>query len=99
MCQAFYPYEKKLSSSPALSITDQVFDNLYWAITSLKLAPGTKLSEADIAVQLGVSRQPVRDAFYRLSQRGYLEIKPQRATLVSRISEQQVSNARFIRAA
>ena len=31
----------------------------------------------------GVSRQPVRDAFWRLSQLGFLTIRPQRATEVS----------------
>jgi DNA-binding GntR family transcriptional regulator len=29
---------------------------------------------------MGVSRQPVRDAFWRLSQLGFLTIRPQRAT-------------------
>ncbi|MGH1414158.1 MAG: GntR family transcriptional regulator [Pelagimonas sp.] len=84
---------------PARSITDRVFDNLFQAITKLDLRPGERLSEADIAEQLGVSRQPVRDAFFRLSQRGYVEILPQRGTLVSRISEEQVLNAMFIRRA
>ena len=33
-----------------------------------------------VAKAFGVSRQPVRDAFYRLSQLGFLLIRPQRAT-------------------
>lgn len=90
---------KKLSAPPVMSVTDRVFDSLYRAITCLELPPGTKMSEADVAERLGVSRQPVRDAFYRLSQRGYLEIRPQRATRVSRISVEQVLNAMFVRSA
>lgn len=90
---------KKLSSPQILSITDRVFDHLFQAITQLELHPGAKLSEAEISDQLGVSRQPVRDAFFRLSQRGYVQILPQRGTLVTRISEEQVLNAMFIRMA
>ncbi len=47
----------------------------------------------------GVSRQPVRDAFWRLSQLGFLTIRPQRSTVVSAISERAVRQARFVRTA
>jgi GntR family transcriptional regulator, rspAB operon transcriptional repressor len=68
-------------------------------VVTLDLPPGTRLSEADVARQMGVSRQPVRDAFYRLSQLGFLQIRPQRPTTVARISEAAVHQARFIRTA
>lgn len=88
-----------LASRPAQTATDQVFDTLYKAVISLDLPPGTKVSEADIAKQLDVSRQPVRDAFYRLSKLGFLSVRPQRATLVTKISEAAVTNAIFVRTA
>lgn len=81
------------------SVTDQVFETLYQKVLSLDLPPGTKLSELDVARQLGVSRQPVRDAFFRLSKLGFLQIQPQRATTVTRISAEMVGRARFIRTA
>ena len=81
------------------SVADQVFDHLHRLILSLQLPPGTRLSEADVAAQLGTSRQPVRDAFYRLSKLGFLTIRPQVATTVSFISEAMVMQARFVRAA
>ena len=81
------------------SVTDQVFGSLYSDVVTLTLPPGAKLSEADVARQFGVSRQPVRDAFYRLSQLGFLVVRPQRATTVSPISEAAVLQARFIRTA
>jgi DNA-binding GntR family transcriptional regulator len=81
------------------SVTDQVFEALHSQVLSLALPPGTKLSEADVAKQLGVSRQPVRDAFYRLSKLGFLVIQPQKATLVSKIHIEDVRKARFIRTA
>ncbi|WP_246831291.1 GntR family transcriptional regulator [Pseudotabrizicola formosa] len=81
------------------SVTDAVFEELHRQILSLDLPPGTKVSEVDVARIMGVSRQPVRDAFYRLSTLGFLTIRPQRATVVSAISEAAVMQARFIRAA
>lgn len=79
--------------------TDQVFQALYTAIITLELPPGTKVSEAEIAKKLGVSRQPVRDAFYRLSEQRVIRIRPQRATVITPISEQALMDARFIRTA
>jgi GntR family transcriptional regulator, rspAB operon transcriptional repressor len=81
------------------SATDLVFDELYRQIVELDLPPGTKLSELEVARQMGISRQPVRDAFYRLSQLGLIQIQPQRATTVSLISEEAVMQARFVRSA
>ncbi len=81
------------------SVADQVFDELNRQILSLELKPGAKLSEVEVAKAMGVSRQPVRDAFYRLSKMGFLLIRPQRATTVSLISSAAVLQARFIRTA
>lgn len=81
------------------SVSDSVFEELNRQILTLVLAPGTKLSEVEVAQALGVSRQPVRDAFYRLSKLGFLTIRPQRATVVSLISERSVKQARFMRTA
>lgn len=81
------------------SVADTVFDELHRQILSLELPPGTKMSEVEVAKALGVSRQPVRDAFYRLSKLGFLSIRPQRATTVSQISEKAVHQARFVRSA
>lgn len=81
------------------SAADLIFASLYRQVMTLELPPGTRLSEAEVARQAGVSRQPVRDAFWRLSQLGLLTVRPQRATTVSPISEAAVERARFIRTA
>lgn len=81
------------------SVTDMVFEEIYRQVVELDLPPGTKLSEADVARQMDVSRQPVRDAFYRLSKLGFLVIRPQRATTIAPISVEAVRQARFIRTA
>ena len=81
------------------SVADQVFEKLHSQIVSLALPPGARISEVEVAKALGTSRQPVRDAFFRLSKLGFLEIRPQRATTVSLISIDKVMEARFIRTA
>jgi GntR family transcriptional regulator, rspAB operon transcriptional repressor len=79
--------------------SEDVFERLHADIITLKLLPGARLSEVDVAKQFQVSRQPVREAFIRLHDLDLLRVQPQRATTVKRISEQALLNARFIRTA
>ncbi|MEK3734941.1 MULTISPECIES: GntR family transcriptional regulator [Paenibacillus] len=66
-------------------------------ILQLKLEPGTKISEKEIAEQLNVSRTPVREAFMKLAEEELLDIIPQSGTVVSRINLAHVEEGRFIR--
>lgn len=93
------PIPAPLSDARPQSATDQVFEAIFIAISTLELAPGEKISEAEIAKKMELSRQPVRDAFFRLSELGFLRIRPQRATRISLISEQAILDAQFIRTA
>lgn len=78
---------------------DDIFDHIHSEILSLRLRPGDKISEAEIAAQFGVSRQPVRDAFTRLATLDLLLIRPQRATEVKRFSMREITKSRFVRSA
>lgn len=49
------------------------------------LAPGEKLSDKELATQLGVSRTPIREALLRLEDEGLVKTKPNSSTLVSSI--------------
>ena len=77
--------------------TDVVFEHLHEEIVSLRLLPGDKLSEVDVAKRFGVSRQPVRNAFNRLENLDLLQIRPQKATEVRGFSMQRIALARFVR--
>ncbi|MEO9651866.1 MAG: GntR family transcriptional regulator [Roseobacter sp.] len=77
---------------------DNIYTHLHQEILSMRLKPGDKISEADIATQFGVSRQPVRDAFNRLATLDLLLIRPQRATEVKRFSTREIVKSRFVRA-
>lgn len=80
-------------------ITRQVTRALRQAIVTMRIRPGEMLSEQDIARKLGVSRQPIREAFIKLGEAGLLRVLPQRGTLVVKISRVAVEDARFIREA
>ncbi|WP_045390399.1 GntR family transcriptional regulator [Falsirhodobacter sp. alg1] len=77
---------------------DLVTNHLYEEIVSLRLLPGAKISEAEIAARFGISRQPVRDAFTRLANLDLLQIRPQKATEVRRFSIKAIETSRFVRA-
>lgn len=86
-----------LRQAPQPTVADQVFEVLQQRILTLELPPRTRISEAEVAGRMGVSRQPVREAFKRLAKQGFLQIRPQSGTMVSLISEEAVLRARFIR--
>jgi GntR family transcriptional regulator, rspAB operon transcriptional repressor len=81
------------------SIAEQIFRVLRASIVTMRVTPATALSEQDIADRLNVSRQPVREAFIKLSEIGLVRVLPQRGTFVVKISAKAVTDARFVREA
>src|SRR5205823_10089517 len=58
--------------APHGSRPDQVYARLRELIVGGLLAPGSRIVETEIAMRLGVSRTPVREALQRLLQEGYV---------------------------
>lgn len=82
---------------PQESIREYVYRFLKINIMTLKLLPGTALSEKDIAVLLDTSRTPVREAFIQLSREYLLDILPQKGSYVSLIDLDSVEESKFLR--
>jgi DNA-binding GntR family transcriptional regulator len=91
--------EAIISDRGRRTAADTVFDAMRKDIVSLKLEPGAKLSEIEVARRFAVSRQPVREAFIRLDNMHLVQVRPQRATTVCKMSARAIVNARFIRTA
>jgi len=53
-----------------------VYDALAEMIITRELQPGQHLVENELAAQLGVSRQPVREALQRLQSEGWVDLRP-----------------------
>lgn len=66
-------------------------------IVRLELAPGSKVSESEIAAGLGLSRTPVREALQELSRERIVEIYPQRGSIIALVDYTLVDEARFMR--
>ena len=49
------------------------------------LAPGARLRDKELAIELGVSRTPIREALLHLEDEGLVQTKPNSSTLVSPI--------------
>ncbi|MGY2048633.1 GntR family transcriptional regulator [Methylobacterium sp. JK268] len=81
------------------SAAERVEAALRRSIIALDVLPGTRLSEQEIAARHGVSRQPVREAFIGLSRTRLVEVRPQRGTVVAKISVSRLMQARFVREA
>jgi len=54
------------------NVSDHTFNLVRELIVRGKLAPGSRVVEADLAERLGVSRTPIRAALHRLRQEGYI---------------------------
>jgi DNA-binding GntR family transcriptional regulator len=76
---------------------DQVFEYIRDEIISMHLLPGQMISENTLAEKFSVSRTPIREALNRLSALGFVEIRPQRGTFVTKLSMSFILEARFIR--
>ena len=66
-------------------------------IIRLELAPGSQISENELAAQLGLSRTPVREALLALSHVRIIESYPQRRSVVTLIDYDLVDEACFMR--
>lgn len=90
---------KEASANKRRTTTDQLFEALHTDIIKMRLPPGTKLSESEVASRYDVSRQPVREALIRLNDLDLVAVRPQRVTVVRPMSRSTIVQARFVRLA
>ena len=84
---------------PKQPIGAQVYSLLKRMIIGLVFKPNESLSEKELALRLGVSRTPVREALIRLADETLVDVFPQRGTVVSPIKVAEVMEAQFLREA
>lgn len=66
-------------------------------IATMELAPGTMVSENELAAQMGLSRTPVREALMDLAKCRMVDVMPQRGSRIALIDYALVDEARFAR--
>lgn len=72
----------------APTLSDQIYDVLLEAIVEQRFRPGERLVLDDLALQLNVSRTPVRDALSRLATQGLVRPKGRRGYCVATLTEE-----------
>ena len=76
-----------------------VCDELRRMVMIGELAPGARLVEDRLAAQLGVSRNPVREALQTLATEGFVVITPRRGAMVAQVSATQAEELFDVRMA
>ncbi|MFJ6752692.1 MULTISPECIES: GntR family transcriptional regulator [unclassified Streptomyces] len=82
-----------LEPVPRRLLRDEAYDALLEAIVSGELPPGAKLSDAELAQRLGLSRAPVRQALARLTAERLVVSKPQSYTRVAPVVARETRDA------
>ncbi|HEX6635250.1 MAG TPA: GntR family transcriptional regulator [Usitatibacter sp.] len=77
---------RKTNGRPRGSLTDRAYTDLEEKIVTLRLAPGSAVSEAELSGILGIGRTPIREALQRLAREGLVMILPRRGIVVSEIN-------------
>jgi len=76
---------------------DSVYHSLKEDIITLKLKPGQKISENEIASIYNVSRSPIKTAFQRLQGEKYIEIVPQKGSFVTLLDMKYIRDVIYMR--
>lgn len=79
-------------------LRESVYEALLDLIVRRRLPPGQHLVETELAEWLGVSRQPVREALQRLSNEGWVDLRPGYGAFVHEPTESEAEQLLAVRA-
>jgi DNA-binding GntR family transcriptional regulator len=79
-------------------LRQSVYDALIDLIVGGDLPPGQHMVETDLARQLGVSRQPIREALHRMEAEGWVDLRPSQGAFVHVPTESEVDELLDVRA-
>lgn len=80
-----------------LPLKEKAYKLIKDKIIECELVPGSNISEAQIAEELGISRTPVREALLRLNQEKFVVIYPRKGIIVSPITVKDIHEVFQIR--
>src|SRR6202011_5986885 len=78
-------------------LRQSVYDALIDLIVGGELPPGQHMVETDLARQLGVSRQPIREALHRMEAEGWVDLRPSQGAFVHVPTDQEVDELLDVR--
>lgn len=84
---------------PRAFLKDEAYSQIKSRLLSGSYAPGSLLSERQLARDLGMSKTPVKTALERLEGEGYITVSPQQGILVREMSIREIVDQYEIRTA
>jgi DNA-binding GntR family transcriptional regulator len=78
-------------------LRQSVYEALVELVVEGRLRPGQHLVETELARQLGVSRQPVREALHRLEAEGWVDLRPNQGAFVHVPTDEEVDQLLDVR--
>ncbi|MDI3389552.1 GntR family transcriptional regulator [Streptomyces sp. B-S-A8] len=81
-----------------MPLRQAVYDAIADMIIKRVLQPGEHIVEAELAAQLGVSRQPVREALQRLCTEGWVDLRPAQGAFVHVPTKEEADHLMAVRA-
>ncbi|GAF76405.1 unnamed protein product [marine sediment metagenome] len=79
------------------NLKQNVFESVRNFVISAELPPGSKIDEAFLAIRLGVSKTPIREALSMLATEGIVEIKPNRGSFKIKLNDHDIIEIMIIR--
>ena len=79
-------------------LRQSVYDALIDLIVGGELPPGQHMVETELARQLGVSRQPIREALHRMEAEGWVDLRPSQGAFVHVPTDSEVDELLDVRA-
>jgi DNA-binding GntR family transcriptional regulator len=78
-------------------LRQSVYDALIDLIVAGELPPGQHMVETELARQLGVSRQPIREALHRMEAEGWVDLRPSQGAFVHVPTDSEVDELLDVR--
>jgi len=72
-------------AEPRQTLTDVAYREIEEAIVTLRIAPGTAVSEQGLVEMTGIGRTPIREAIQRLAREHLVVVLPQRGLLIAQV--------------
>lgn len=73
-------------------LSEDIAESIKTAIIKGKFKPGEKISEGDLAESMGISRTPLREAFRKLENEGFIRIIPRKGAVVAALDAEEAIN-------
>lgn len=78
------------ASDRGVSLGDQAYNYIIQSLENGTMPPGTRLREADLAAEIGLSRTPIREALNQLVSEGLVVNDPKRGLIITELDQNMV---------